>query len=126
MMDLFQNLWGLGGAATAAPTDMSQIKVQQQPMDLAGTIPAANEQLSFGKAQEAYQAGQDRNAMINQGLLAASMALGGQKQQQQQPLMQAPAYRGGRAPDPFSAQDISGMNMAGAASFNKIPGLLAR
>lgn len=123
MMDLFQNLWAMGGAPTGAPTDMSQIQVQPQAMDLAGTIPAANSQLSFADAQASHQAGLDKQAMINQGLLAASMAIGGQKKPQQQQLIQAPRFQGGRTPDPFTAEQFSGMNMAGQ---NRAPGLLAR
>lgn len=124
MMDLFNNLWSMGGdagAASAAPTSMEQIKVQPQAMDLAGTIPAANAQLDFN----ATEPGTDWGALGKMGLMAVAQGSGG-KQQQQQPMMQPQQYRGGRAPEDFKAEDLSGMNMAALQKFSQVPGLLGK
>lgn len=123
MMDLFQNLWGLGGPTQDAPTDMSQIKVQPQAVDLAGTIPQANQSLDFKQAQDDYQTGLENQQVLMNGLLGAARSIGAGRKQQQQQLHDAPTYRGGRAPEAFLAEQISGMNMAGQ---NRAPGLLAR
>lgn len=123
MMDLFQNLWAMGGAegaATAAPTDMSQIKVPEQAMDLAGTVGAANSQLQFDPAATP---GTDWGTMAKMGLMALGNS---QPKGQEQPTIRAPQYQGGRAPEAFKAEDFSGLNMGALQKFAQAPGLLGR
>lgn len=122
MMDLFNNLWNLGGgAATAAPTDMSQIKVPQQAMDLAGTVDAVNSQLDFNSTQP----GTDWGQVGKIGLLALGQSVGG-GQKKEQPLVQAPQYRGGRRPQATTGEALSGANMASLQKFAQAQGLLSR
>ena len=123
MMDLFQNLWGLGGdAASAAPTDMSQIKVPQQAMDLAGTVDAANSQLDFNKPTSDSNFGD----YAKMGLLALAQGVGGRKQQTLQPGPSARPYEGGRAPEQFNAEQFSGLNMGGLQKFAQVPGIMGQ
>ena len=123
MMDLFNSLMALGsgGAASAAPTDMSQIKVPQQAMDLAGTIDAANSQLDFNQPQQGF----DWDTAKKAGILALGSAVGGKPAQQEQ-MIQAPHYQGGGRPRQFKAEDISGMNRAALQQFAQAQGLLSR
>ena len=87
MMDLFQNLWARGGdAAQAAPTDMSQIKVQPQALEPASSISAANAQLDFNKAPQG--GGTDWASL---GLMAASQLAGSRGSQQQKPMQPGPS-----------------------------------
>lgn len=125
MMDLIQNLMARGGGQmqTPAPTDMSQIKVQPQAMDLAGTIPAANAQLDFNKPQAP---GMDWGAAGKAALGGLAASMGGGEQQQPAPMQHAPQYRGGATPDPISAEKLSGANLAQLQQFAQVGGLLSK
>ena len=74
MMDMFSNLWSRGG--TSAPTDMSQIRVQEQPMDLAGTFGIAGNSLDYNQAAQSVA---NRDALWSSlgtgALVAGSSAL---------------------------------------------------
>lgn len=116
-MDLFGNLMQLGaanggGGPPAAPTSMSQIKVQPQAMDLSSTIPAANSQLSYDKAAQSV-AGQTDWGSIGKGILggvAGSMGGGGK----QGGLMQPGRFDGrGQDHERVHASKFSGANLAG-------------
>lgn len=130
MITLMQKLGQLGSPQqTSAPTSMDQIKVPQQPMDLAGTIPAANDQISYAGAQKAVDGNVDW-ASTGMGLLAgAAGSMGGgqqQQPQQQQQVQHAPQYRGGRSPEAFNAEKISAMRLAQQQAFAKTPGLMQK
>lgn len=128
MMNLFNDLWTRGGgqaAPQAAPTDMSQIKVPEQAMDLAGTIPAANSQLDFNAPQPQ---GTDWGSIGLSALggLAQSMGGGGGQQAPAPQVQMAPQYRGGATPDPVSAEKLSGLNMGQLQQFAQVGGLLSK
>lgn len=124
MMDLISKLTGLGGQPQA-PTDMSQIKVPQQAMDLAGTIPVANSQLSYAKAAEdASGVDWKRVGLGALGAGAGLLARGGGGSTGQ--TYQVNQYHGGREPDPMNAEKFSGANMAGQQKWAQVPGLMSR
>lgn len=118
MMDLFGSLMQLGaangggGAPAPAATNMSQIKVQPQAMDLSSTTTAANSQLSYQKAADSVAGGTDWGA-VGKGILggvAGSMGGGGQPQG----LMAPGGFNGGGQEHEFiPGSKFSGARMAG-------------
>ena len=116
MMDLMNSLLSLGAAnggnAPPAATDMSQIKVQPQAMDLSSTIPAANSQLSYQQASDSV-AGQTDWGAVGKGILGGvAGSMGGKGQSQG--LMQPRAFDGrGQEHELVNGSKFSGANMAG-------------
>lgn len=120
MMNLLSSLMSTGSQAPAI-TDMSQIKVQPQAVDLSGTFQQAG-----NKAAEGFKVDLKKDQQTNdqlQGLLGAMTtggvnALGGKKQSQQ--VSQAPAYQGGGFFQNPGAQSLSDMRMSGAPNLRGI------
>ena len=121
MNSLFDNLWTRGG--DGAPTDMSQIKVQQQPMDLAGTIPAANSQLQYDPSAggSSIWGNMGRGAMM-----VGASAIAGMNQPGQAPAMgQAAAqFQGARTPEVMNAEKLSGARLGDQQKFAQMGGLM--
>lgn len=114
MMDLFNNLMSMGGgAAQAAPTDMSQIKVPVQAMDLSSTVTAANDQIKYNPQKE----GLDWGAIGQGALKGVAGSLGGRQQSAPQGLMQARGYSGGGQ----EHQMVSGATLSGARASDLSP-----
>lgn len=112
MITLMDKLMGLGsGAATAAPTDMSQIKVPQMPMDLAGTIPAANDQISYAGAQKAVDNSVDWGGAA-MGLMSGLVGSGGGEQQAPAQIQHLPGMRMGSMAKSIKPEEISRRNWA--------------
>lgn len=125
MMDLFSNLWGRGGAQ-GAPTDMSQVKVQQQPMDLSSTFPAAGEQVSYQGAAKGAADNSQMNDVYKGLALGGASAIAGMHGQQQQPGIMAPRYQGGRGPELTSAEALSGTRLSDLQKFAQVGGLMSK
>ena len=127
MMDMFNNLWSMGGSTQSAPTNMSQIKVQQQPMDLAGTIGAANSQIDYGQAAQSVA---DRNAMwgsmAQAGLMAGASALANSNAnaKPQGPQASSSKFDGARLPDATNAEKLSAARLSDMQQFAQAGGLL--
>lgn len=117
-MDLYSNLmsWGSqGGAASAAPTDMSQIKVQPQAMDLSSTITAANSQLQYDPSAT----GTDWGA-IGMGALGGMAGSMGGRQQKPQGLMQPKRFDGrGQEHEMVAGSALSGARASDASPLFK-------
>lgn len=122
MMDLFNNLMSLGSGGsgqaaptwapntpTPAPTDMSQVKVPQQAMDLSGVTQAANSQLQYNPAATP---GTDWSS-IGMGILGGVSGSMGGRQQQPQGLMRPKQFDGrGQEHEFKNAREFSQANMA--------------
>lgn len=125
MMDMFSNLWNRGGSS--APTDMSQIRVQEQPMDLSGTVGAANSQLDYSKAAQNVA---DQNAMWsslgNAALLAGSTALANANSGAPKggSMGGADKFSGARMQDATNAEKLSGARLSDMQQFAQAGGLL--
>ena len=113
MMDLFGSLMSMGGgAAQAAPTDMSQVKVPVQAMDLSSTVTAANSQLQY----DPQATGTDWGAIGMGALKGVAGSMGG-RQKSPQGLMQARGYSGGGQ----GHEMVSGATLSGARTSDLSP-----
>lgn len=112
MMDLFGSLMSMGGGtAQAAPTDMSQVKVPVQAMDLSSTVTAANDQVKY----DPQATGTDWGAIGMGALKGAAGSMGGR--QAPQGLMQARGYNGGGQ----GHEMVSGASLSGARASDLSP-----
>lgn len=128
-MDLFGKLSSLGsGAASAAPTSMSQIQVQPMAMDLSSTIPAANAQVSYqGAADAVANKGMDWGAIGKGALKGVATYLGSQGQQQGGGVApQGLMARGGSPAEEWNAEKLSGLRMANQQRWAQAPGLMKK
>lgn len=121
MMDLMGNLmqWGSQTPNTPAtiPTDMSQVKVPQQAMDLSGVTQAANSQLQYNPQATP---GTDWGS-IGMGALAGVAGSMGGRQQQSQGLMRPRQFDGrGQEYEATAANKLSGANAAAASPLFKL------
>lgn len=113
MMDLFNSLMSMGGgAAQSAPTDMSQVKVPVQAMDLSSTVTAANDQVKYNP----QATGTDWGAIGMGALQGVASATGG-RQQGSQGLMQPRGFNGGGQ----EHQMVSGASLSGARASDTSP-----
>ena len=125
MITLMDKLMGLGaGAAQSAPTDMSQIKVPQQAMDLAGTIPAANDQISYAGAQKAVDGSVDWGGAA-MGLMSGLAGSRGGEQQAPAQIQHLPGMRMGSMAKSINPEEISRRNLA-AQQGPKLGGLMSQ
>lgn len=119
MMDLYNSLMTLGssgGAAQAAPTDMSQIKVPQQAMDLSGVTQAANSQLQYDPNATP---GTDWGA-IGMGALGGMAGSMGGRQQKPGGLMQPKRFDGrGQEHEMVAGSALSGAKTSDASPLFK-------
>lgn len=107
MFETYNKLFNLGGGAQSAPTDASQLRVPQQPLDLSASPGAAGANV----AQQvpgilAQGGGTDWGAIGKAALGGAASSMAGQSEQQA-PMVQAGAYRGGQTPDAATADQFS-------------------
>lgn len=122
MMNILNKLLSAGSTTQAVPTDMSQIKVPQQPVDLSSVQTAAGSQVSMPT--------QSSNPLM-QGLMNAMVvggvnALGNMHGKPQQ-ATQATMYRGGGgySGDQPSADQFSNARMSNLQKFAKM-GLMSQ
>lgn len=124
-MDLFQNLWARGGET--APTDMSQIKVQPQAVDLSGTFGDAGRQVSYQGAQQGVADKERMNGIIGAMAPSVASAIAGINGRPQQGLMQPQGYQSGaRAPEATSSEAISGTRLSDLQKFAQVGGLMSK
>lgn len=126
MMDMFNNLWTRGGGTTAAPTNMSQIQVQQQPMDLAGTVGVANSQIDYGAANQAVMNQDNRwgNAGAAMAMAGASSLANMHGKQPQGLMAQSSKFQGAGLPDATNAEKLSAAKLSDMQQFAQAGGLL--
>ncbi|UMO76449.1 hypothetical protein DNAM_210 [Pseudomonas phage BroderSalsa] len=121
MMDLFNNLYNRG---SSAPTDMSQVRVPQQAMDLSGVTGAANSQINYdpNAGSNGSWDGAMKGLMYGGASAIAGMNQGGNKQVMQG--SDAAAFRGASLPDQMNAEKLSGARLASGQQFAKVGGLM--
>ncbi|AWY03100.1 hypothetical protein SCYZ1_41 [Pseudomonas phage SCYZ1] len=122
MMDLMGNLMQWGGQTpntpAPIPTDMSQVKVPQQAMDLSGVTQAANSQLQYNPQATP---GTDWSSIGMGALAGLAGSTGSGGKQQQQGLMQPRQFDGrGQEHKMVAASDFSGANGAAASPLIKL------
>lgn len=124
MMDLFGSLWNAGGSSQAAPTNMSQIKVPEQAMDLAGVTGAANSQLDYNNSQAPMGSmdGMWKGLMYGGASAIAGMNQGGKTSAA--PVSSPERFSGARLPEQMNSEKLSAARLGQAQAFPQVAGLM--